>query len=515
MTTATPSASGPVVRGHEDFDAVAELHELRSRAGGHGTDRPGRTLLLNLVDDGSFVELGTFAHDESSPSALGDGRVGGTARIGGALVVVAADEPGVEGGTSAQRGNERLDRLMDHARRRGLPFVFLASGGSARPGQLDRPEGQVEFGAAESFLTRRREVPMISVVTGEVSGLSAMIVGTSDLVVQIRGSQLAFDPEPVSSDAGDGPAVGSAAFHETVSGFVDLVVDDTAAAVTAVALLLELIPPNAWTTVSQDHRFGGHLEPDPLIPAAVPARRTRAYDVRRLIERIVDRPLGASADTPGAFVEFRRESGKGLVTAIARIDGWPVGIFASNPIQQAGAMDPAACDKAVRLLTLCDAFQIPTVFLQDVAGFLVGRQVEHGRMLFRAVRLLNALYAASTPTLTVVVRKAFGLAYEALNGRRYHSDAVYAWPGAEFGFMDPAVGVNVLYGDRKTKEEKAAIVADLKESTSPYGAAAEMNIDELIEPSHTRMVLAAELAALSGRRIPPPESRLLRNWPAK
>ena len=205
---------------------------------------------------------------------------------------------------------------------------------------------------------------------------------------------------------------------------------------------------------------------------------------------------------PGELLELRPTIGRGLVTGLARIDGWPVGIFASNPMFQAGAMDPAACDKGVRLLTLCDAYQLPAIFLQDVAGFLVGRQVEHGRMLFRAVRFLNAIYASSCPTLTVVVRKAFGLAYESMNGRKYHTDGLYAWAGAEIGFMDPEIGVNVLYGDRKTVEEKRAIVADLREGTSPFDAAGAMNIDEVIDPAATRRVLARDLANLAGRRVP-------------
>ena len=226
--------------------------------------------------------------------------------------------------------------------------------------------------------------------------------------------------------------------------------------------------------------------PDPQLAALVPRSRTRAYDMRTVLTRLVDPLPGAPDDSPGELLELRSTTGRGLVTALARIDGWPVGIFASNPMFQAGAMDPAACDKGVRLLTLCDSYQIPAIFLQDVAGFLVGRQVEHGRMLFRAVRFLNAIYASSCPTLTVIVRKAFGLAYESMNGRKYHTDGLYAWAGAEIGFMDPEIGVNVLYGDRKSVEEKRAMVADLREGTSPFDAAGVMNIDEVIEPATTR-----------------------------
>src|SRR3954451_4064647 len=116
--------------------------------------------------------------------------------------------------------------------------------------------------------------------------------------------------------------------------------------------------------------------------------------------------------------------------------------------------------------------------------------------------------------LTVLVRKSFGLAYEALNGRKYHTDGLYAWAGAEIGFMDPEISVNVLYGDRKSVEEKRAMVADLREGTSPFDAAGVMNIDEVIDPASTRLVLARDLANLANRRVPPPEERNLRAWPA-
>jgi len=179
---------------------------------------------------------------------------------------------------------------------------------------------------------------------------------------------------------------------------------------------------------------------------------------------------------------------------------------------QAGVLDPAACEKGIRMMVLCDSFNIPAVFLQDVPGFLVGRQVEHGRILFRAIRFLEALMACTAPTLTVVVRKAFGLAWQSMNGRRRMTDGLYAWPGAEIGFMDPEVGVNVLYGERMPADEKAAMARSLREGTTPYDAAGPMNVDEIIEPAATRQILARDLAQLAGRPVPPPDERPLSYW---
>ena len=501
-------------RGDEDFDAVADL-AARLDAGRDAPHLVGRRRVLELVDAGSFAEIGTFAQaagDADTP-VLGDGAVGGTATIAGRSLVVAADEPGVHGATSAALRNERLDRLMTLAIRKGLPFVYLADGGRLREGDAAGAEGMAELGAFLPFATRRRQVPMITVVLGPTSEASALVASFGDVVVQLDTATLTLAAPAPAAVNGDGATVPGAAADNARVGTVDLVVGSEHEAFDAVRRYLDLVPPNQWTPPARRSGTTRADQPDASINDVVPRRRTRAYDVHRLIERIVDPPIGAADDAPGELFELRPKTGRGLVTGLARIDGWPVGVFASNPMHQAGAMDPAACEKGIRLLAICDAFQLPAVFLQDVAGFLVGRQVEHGRMLFRAVRFLNALYACSAPTLTVVVRKAYGLAYEALNGRKYHTDGLYAWPGAEFGFMDPAVGVNVLYGDRKTTAEKAAIVAELKESNAPYGAAADMNIDEIIDPATTRQVLARDLALLAGRRPVAVEDRPLSRWP--
>ncbi len=489
-------------------DAVAELADRRVVAESAGL--AVRAHIAALVDLGSFVEVGTFTHAAEDADSIGhvagethagDGRVGGTASIGGVAVVVAADNREVLDGTSGVVGNERLERLMALALTKGVPFVYLADGGRIRRSEAAGAEGLAELGAFQAFVTRQHRVPMAAAVVGDTDEVSAFLASTADFVVVVRGARLSL-----SGSAAE-------ATDPVKAGIADAVVDSTDEAIDALQRFVALVPANAWTPPRRTASRRSALGPDPDLAAMVPRSRTRAYDMRTVLSRLVDPAPGAADGAPGELLELRPTTGRGIVTALARIDGWPVGIFASNPMFQAGAMDPAACDKGVRLLTLCDSYQIPAIFLQDVAGFLVGRQVEHGRMLFRAVRFLNAIYASSCPTLTVIVRKAFGLAYESMNGRKYHTDGLYAWPGAEIGFMDPEIGVNVLYGDRKTVEEKRAMVADLREGTSPFDAAGVMNIDEVIEPATTRMVLARELGLLAGRRVPALDERTLRLWP--
>jgi methylmalonyl-CoA decarboxylase subunit alpha len=245
----------------------------------------------------------------------------------------------------------------------------------------------------------------------------------------------------------------------------------------------------------------------------VPTRRTRGYDMRAVVARICD---------PGSVFELQPTYARSVTCALARLDGWPVGVVANNPMFNAGVLDPEACHKVIRLMTVCDAFNLPVVFLVDVPGFMVGRRVEHDRMLHWGMRMMQALQLASTPTLTVCLRKAFGLAWQAMNGSMMPAHGVYAWPGAELGFMDPEVGVNVAFGTKlasladadEREAERQRLVREVAEATSPYEAAGTMRVDEIIPQAETRLILAEDLARLAHRPVPPPESRPLAWWPS-
>ena len=271
----------------------------------------------------------------------------------------------------------------------------------------------------------------------------------------------------------------------------------------AVRGFLSYLPSNAWTPAPRVPADGaGPIEADPSIRSMVPTERKRGYDMRRLLNKICD---------PGSLFELRPSIGRNLTTGFARIDGWPIGVIASNPMFGAGAIDGDGCEKATRLLVLCDSFDIPVVFLQDVPGFLVGRQVEHYRLLYKAMRFREALSNCGCPTLTVVVRKAFGLAFKALNGSGVVADAIYAWPGAEIGFMDPDVAVNVVRPNATGAEREAEYARQVGE-TNPLGAAGVMKLDDVIDPADTRVVLAQDLARLATRQVRAPQRRPLSTW---
>ena len=232
------------------------------------------------------------------------------------------------------------------------------------------------------------------------------------------------------------------------------------------------------------------------------------------------RRFAAALLDPESFMELQPGYARNLTAGLGRLDGFSVGVIGNNPMFNAGVLDPEACRKAIRLMCLCDAYNLPVIFLMDVPGFMVGKSVEHNRILSLAIRFVEALGNMSTPTLTVTLRKGFGLAFPAMNGSGLGSSGLYSWPGAEIGFMDPEVGVNVAYANRleglsedEANSERQRLVSEIGLATSPYEAAGTLRIDEVIDPADTRRILVEDLRQLAGRRIPLPESRPLSYWP--
>jgi acetyl-CoA carboxylase carboxyltransferase component len=324
--------------------------------------------------------------------------------------------------------------------------------------------------------------------------------------VQLRGTCLAVTSplvvEMATGEAIDQEALGGVDVHARTTGQIDAIADTPQDAYALVRRFLALLPPNAAQRAPRGPS-GARLEPDPELPDLVPRRRSRAYDMTRVLGRLLD---------DGSLLELAPGYGRGLICALGRLDGHSVGVIASQPKFFAGALDPAACEKAVRLLCLCDAYDLPVVFLQDVPGFFVGRQVEHAGMLKHAIRLQTALALSQAPKLTVLLRKSYGLAYFSLGGNDTGVDTVYAWPGAEISFMDPLVAANVVSGGDPAARD-AALEA-MAAQTDPYGAAGRMAIDEIIDPADTRATLARALGRLDGRPRVNGWERPLACWPA-
>ena len=255
------------------------------------------------------------------------------------------------------------------------------------------------------------------------------VEGTSLAVSSPRVIEIATG-EKISLDDLGGPHV-----HLDRTGQIDQVAECEDDAIELLKDFLSYLPDNCWQTPPALEGYDD-AEPDPGLAELVPTRRQRAYDMHRVLTRIVD---------DGKLLELKPRFGRSLITTLARIGGRTVGILASNPMFNAGALSPESCDKGTQFLCLCEAFNIPLIFLQDVPGFIVGSQPEHNRLLHKAIMFLEALALTTVPRFTVVLRKAFGLAYFSLSGNSMGNALMTAWPGAEISFMDPGVGVNVVH----------------------------------------------------------------------
>jgi acetyl-CoA carboxylase carboxyltransferase component len=504
------------VTGPETGDgAIAELARRQSeararrtgaaRAGGPAPDV--RTCIEELLDPESFHEIGTLAHSERpehASSTPGDGKVGGHGTVGGRPVTVVGDDASVKRASTAMVANAKVHRLFEQAQNAGNPFVYLGQTGGARIPDVLGSTGHSRLDPMAYMSRRRRRIPMVSVIIGQSFGGSSLVSALSDLSVQITGTCLAVtSPAVIRQATGEDvgfDALGGMDVHLRLTNQIDVGAETFADAAQTVRRFLSHLPPNAWSAPPQRRR---QAEParDEQLASLVPANQRRLLD-------------------DGAFLELRPQAGAGVLTGLGWLGGHSVGIVASQPLTMAGAIVPKACDNIVRLLCTCDAFGLPVVFLQDTPGFLVGRNVEHDGLLYKAMLLHQAVAMASVPILSVIVRKSYGLATACLGGMGMGSDLVLAWPGARVGFMDPHAAASVLEGrdleglapeERRARIEERA--AQIMQDNSVYGAAGAMRVDEVVHPGDTRVRLVRRLDELAARPMRPVDERALADWP--
>ena len=490
-------------------DRVARLNERG--------ERTIRDHIARFCDPGSFAEVGTFsrsANPDDRTSTPGDGKIGGHAKVDGRSITVWGDDITVKRGSSSIVGSRKLHRLIEAALRAGNPIVHFGQTGGARIPDTLGTEGFVEVTPGGLLPVRQRTVPMATAIVGPSFGGSSFYSAHSDFVVQVRGTSMAVtSPRVVEVATGEQigfEELGGVDVHLRVTGQIDQVAEDDDEAYELIRRFLSYLPQNIHEPPPR-RPFDETIEPDPELYPMVPENRRRAYDMRRVLTRLVD---------GGDFLELRPQMGRSVVCALARVAGHPVGVIASNPMFQAGVLGPDAIQKLTRLVLLCDSFSLPIVTLQDVPGFMVGTQVEHDRLLHKAITAQQCLRLSGVPKITVVFRKAFGLAFFALGGPDQGFDSILAWPGAEIGFMDPDVGANVLYGAELASlppEERAAELqrrADaLRDATDPYDGAGVMKIDEMIDPADTRLALAEFLDRYAHRPFESGAERPLSSWP--
>src|SRR3954447_7910086 len=481
--------------------ARPEAVERRHSTGG----RTARENVADLVDPGSLVEYGRFAIaaqrgrrelQELIERTPADGLVAGTARVNGELFgdraacAVLSYDYTVLAGTQRALGHRKKDRLFELIERMRLPVIFFAEGGGGRPGDIDYPVVSALDARAFALWARLSGlVPRIAVVAGRCFAGNAVIAGCSDLIVATENVSIGMGGPAMIAGGGLGEVdpddVGPAEMQSR-NGVLDLVVSDEAEAVAAAKRLLSYFQGSVaeWT------------EPDQTqLREAVPERERRAYKVAPIVETIADE---------GSVTFLRERFAPELVTALARIEGRPVGFIANNTMVMAGAVTSEAADKAARFLQLCDAFGLPVVSLVDTPGYMVGPEAEATGLVRRASRLLVAGGALSVPLVAVVLRRGYGLGAQAMTGGSLHEPLLtVAWPGAHLGPMGLEGAVRL--GLRKEleaiedEEEREARVREMtaaaERNAQALNAAQLFEIDDVIDPAETRDLIAATLAA--------------------
>jgi acetyl-CoA carboxylase carboxyltransferase component len=479
-------------------DAVAKRHERRQRT--------ARENLADLIDEGTLVEYGPliFAaqerrrdRDELIARTPADGLVAGTATINGSPCVVMSYDYTVLAGTQGMRNHLKKDRLFELAERRRLPVVLFAEGGGGRPGDVDWPiVAGLDCRAFHLFARLSGLVPLVGIVSGYCFAGNAALLGCCDVVIATEDSSIGMGGPAMIEGGGLGvyePGDVGPIDVQYANGVVDLRVQDEAEAVAQAKCYLSY--------------FTGPTEPaQPSDPAElrdlIPANRKRVYDVRRVIDALLEDVL-----------ELRRGFGLGMVTALARLQGSPLGVIANDPSHLGGAIDAHGADKAARFMQLCDAFGLPILFLCDTPGFMVGPQAERTATVRHFSRMFVTGANLTVPTGTVVLRKGYGLGAQAMAGGGFKAPLfTVGWPTSEFGAMglEGAVRLGMRREleaiedpDEREKAFEAAVGAAYDRgkgiSMAEYG-----EIDDVIDPADTRRWIATLLdeqqAAKKGRR---------------
>ena len=487
--------------------ARPEAVDRRHAAGG----RTARENLEDLVDPGSFVEYGRFAIaaqrgrrelEDLIAKTPADGFVGGTATVNGELVgeersacAVLSYDYTVLAGTQGALGHRKKDRLFELIERMRLPAILFAEGGGGRPGDTDYPVvSALDARAFALWAKLSGLVPRIAVVAGRCFAGNAVLAGCSDLIVATENVSLGMGGPAMIEGGGlgkvDADEIGPLEM-QAGNGVIDVAVADEAEATAVAKKLLGYF---------QGATAPG-AEPDQsLLREMVPERQRRAYAVAPIVETLADE---------GSVTFLRERFAPEMVTALARIEGRPLGVIANDTRHTAGAITSDAGDKAARFLQLCDAFGLPVLSLVDTPGMMVGPAAEATGLVRHASRLLLAGAALRVPLIAVVLRRGYGLGAQAMVGGSLHEPLLtLAWPTAHLGPMGLEGAVRLALrkeleaiADEGERERRVRdLTAAAEENAKALNAAALFELDDVIDPAETRSSIASTLRAAGPAR---------------
>lgn len=469
-----------------------------------------------LLDEGSFEEFDMFVSHRTvdfgldKQTYLSDGVVTGYGTIDGRLVYVFSQDFTVFGGSLSEMYAQKICKVMDKAMKVGAPVIGINDSGGARIQEGVKSLG----GYADIFqknIMASGVIPQISAIFGPCAGGAVYSPALTDFTIMSKGTSYMFVTGPkvvktVTNEIVTDEELGGASIHTSKSGVAHFAAENEEEGLMIIRKLLSYIPQNNMEdppkTVCEDpiERLEDSLN------QIIPDNPNKPYDVKDVIFSVVDN---------GEFLEVQRSYAPNIVTGYAKFNGTPVGIVANQPSYLAGVLDINASRKAARFVRFCDAFNIPLVTLVDVPGFLPGTAQEYGGIIIHGAKLLFAYGEATVPKITIILRKAYGGAYDVMSSKHLRGDINYAWPGSEIAVMGPKGAIEVLHArEAKGIEDPEAKAKFLKEKedeykdkfANPYVAAKYGYIDDVIEPRNTRFRICRALQMLSTKKdVNPPK----------
>ncbi|MFZ7110329.1 MAG: acyl-CoA carboxylase subunit beta, partial [Desulfatiglandales bacterium] len=448
-----------------------------------------RERLDRLLEVGSFVETGLFAHsavpgmEDRTPA---DSLICGYGLINGRRVAVIANDFTVLASTNAKVNLKKLLTFKKQVKEKmKVPLIFLGEAGGAR---MPDCQGSKEVCSITGYepdglrpeYTHFRTQPFIFAALGECYGVADFQANLADFVVQVKGSAISVSgPRALGRAIGQnytGEEMGGWEIHSKITGIADQVAEDEEDCWRIIRRFLDYMPNHHGEKPATRPVPEGSKERMARILKELPANRKRVYDMHGIVECIVD---------GGEHFELKPEFARMLITTLARINGEAVGIVANNPIVNMGATDTDALDKMMSFLCLCDSYNIPLIFLHDTPGHMVGKEGEIKKVGAKVVNALQCLFQVTVPKIAIIIRKTYGQVTMNMCGMGAGPDFIAAWPTAEIGFMDPLIAADVVYGNLPEKEREK-MVAKMVGDGSPYPAAGEYYIHDIIDPRQTR-----------------------------
>jgi len=501
-----------------NIDKINELHAKKESISlGGGADKiakqhesgkmTARERLNVLFDENSFVEIDAFVETRSIEFGMqkkkvpGDGVVTGYGTVNGRLVFVSSQDFTVIGGSLGEMHAKKITKVMDMAMKMGAPFLSINDSGGARIEEgIDSLSGFGDIFFRNTLASG--VIPQISVIMGPCAGGAVYSPAITDFIFMVEKTSQMFitGPQVIKAVTGEDVSfekLGGADTHNSTSGVAHFKSSSEMECIEEIKRLIGFLPDNNLSDTPYEPKGDDLNRIDEELNEIIPEGANKPYDMLEVITKIVDN---------GDFLEIQKHFAQNIIIGLGRLNGGTVGIVANQPRFMAGALDVNSSDKAARFVRFCDAFNIPVITFTDVPGYLPGVGQEHNGVIRHGAKLLYSFSEATVPKINVILRKAYGGAYIAMNSKHLGADMVLAWPSAEIAVMGPDGAANIIFrkeiqsAENPVEARTAKIEEYRSKFSNPYVAASRGYVDDVIEPATTRIRLINALEMLSSKR---------------